>query len=278
MNNSSLSDISHALFNDILLIRESRPLIHNMTNFVVMNTTANALLAIGASPIMAHASQELAELISISNILVLNIGTLDEHWIKNMSIAAHLAVEKNKPIVLDPVGAGASALRTQTALDLLTTSHITVLRGNASEIMALDKQSALSKGVDSAEKSERAMSAAKNISNTFGCIVVISGETDYCVLNNSVLSVHNGSPMMAHVTGMGCIATAITGAFLAVNKNPLIASFHAMICMGICGEIAATESKGPGTFLPQFLDALFCIDLKTISEKINIISDDNSYA
>lgn len=278
MNTSSLSDISHTLFNDILLILESRPLIHNITNFVVMNTTANALLAIGASPIMAHASQELAELISISNALVLNIGTLEEHWIKNMFIAVQLAVEKNKPIVLDPVGAGASTLRTQTALELLTTSHITVLRGNASEIIALDKQSTFSKGVDSTEKSEHAICSAKNISNRFGCAVIISGETDYCVLKNSVLSVHNGSPMMSRVTGMGCIATAITGAFLSVNANSLMASFHAMVCMGICGEIAEAQSKGPGTFLPKFLDALFCIDLKTILEKINIICDKNIYA
>lgn len=273
MNHSSLSDISNALFNDILLIRETRPLIHNITNLVVMNTTANALLAIGASPIMAHAMQELAELISISNTLVLNIGTLDEYCIESMFEGTQLAFEKNKPIVLDPVGAGASKLRTNTVLDLLKTSHITVLRGNASEILSLDQNTVYSKGVDSIETSEHAILSAKKLSNLFGCVVVISGQNDYCVLNNNVLCVRNGVPLMTRVTGMGCIATAIIGAFLAVNKDSLIASFHAMCCMGICGEIANEQSKGPGMFFPRFLDALFYIDLKSIEEKIKIDSD-----
>ena len=270
MNNSSLSDISQAVFNDIILIRKSRPLIHNITNFVVMNSTANALLAIGASPIMAHAIEELSELISISNALVLNIGTLDKYWINSMFEAVQLAHEKNKPIVLDPVGAGASEFRTQVALNLLKTGKITVLRGNASEIMALDQQATISKGLDSTEKSAYALSAAKKLSNKFGCVVAISGETDYCILKNAVLFVHNGSSMMERVTGMGCIVTAIIGAFSTINKNSLSASFHAMCCMGICGEIAALQSKGPGTFFPAFLDALYSLDLKTIREKINI--------
>src|SRR3989338_93359 len=151
MNISSLSDVSSAIFSDILLIRESRALILNLTNFVVMNTTANALLAIGASPIMAHAPEELAELTTISRALVLNIGTLDAFWIKNIFLAAQFAFAKNKPVVFDPVGAGASQLRTQTALDLLKTGYITVLRGNASEIIALD-QKTKTKGVDATEK------------------------------------------------------------------------------------------------------------------------------
>ena len=254
-----------AVFKDILLIRQSRPLIHNITNFVVMNTSANALLALGASPIMAHAIEELPELISIANALTLNIGTLDSYWINAMSTAAELAFEKNKPIVLDPVGAGASTLRTQTALALLQTRKITVLRGNASEIMALDQQIILSKGVDSVTKSEDAILAAKNISHLLGCVVIISGETDYCISNDTTLSVHNGSIMMTRVTGMGCIATAIIAAFLAINPDPLTASFHAMCCMGVCGEIAAANSNGPGTFFPQFLDALYGIDEEKIS-------------
>ena len=269
MNHSSVSDISQSIFNDIALIRASRPLIHNITNFVVMNVTANALLAIGASPIMAHASAELAELISFSSALVLNIGTLDEAWINSMMLAAQLASEKNKPIVIDPVGAGASQLRTQTVFKLLNNARVSVVRGNASEVMALDQQVSQIKGVDSTEKSDRAIVAAKNISNQYHCVVVVSGETDYCVFEDHVFSVRNGSPMMTYVTGMGCIATALMGAFIAVNKDVLRATFHAMCCMGICGEIAAAVSNGPGTFLPQFLDALYRIDLKMVSEKIN---------
>lgn len=268
MTNASLSTMSHAIFDDIISIRKTRPLIHNITNFVVMNLTANALLALGASPIMAHAKKELPELISISNALVINIGTLDDYWIDSIFEAVQLAAEKNKPIVLDPVGAGASKLRTQTALTLLKTKHITVLRGNASEIMALNQEAISSKGVDSIEKSEQAIVAAKKLSETFHCAVIISGEKDYCVFNNTVLYTDNGTPMMTYVTGMGCTATAMITAFLAVNKNSLMAGFHAMCCMGICGEIAQEKSNGPGTFLPQFLDTLYCIDLKTIEEKL----------
>ncbi|OGT47964.1 MAG: hydroxyethylthiazole kinase [Gammaproteobacteria bacterium RIFCSPHIGHO2_12_FULL_38_11] len=259
MHNSA---VPHAVYNDVLSIRTTRPLIHNITNFVVMNTTANALLALGASPIMAHAIEELPELISISNVLVLNIGTLDKNWINNMAMASQLASEKNKPIVLDPVGAGASRLRTESVLNLLKSAKITVLRGNASEIMALDQQTSFSKGVDSTEKSERAIASAKNISKKFGCVVCVSGKTDYCISESNILTVKNGSPMMSCVTGMGCTATAIIGAFLAVNKNAFEACYHAMICMGMCGEVAALRSNGPGTFLPQFLDALYCIDVE----------------
>lgn len=267
MNNSA---VSQAVYNDILSIRATRPLIHNITNFVVMNVTANALLALGASPIMAHAIEELPELMSISEVLVLNIGTLDKNWINNMAIAAQLASEKNKAIVLDPVGAGASQLRTESVLNLLKSAKITVLRGNASEIMALEQQISLSKGVDSTEKSERAIASAKAISKKFGCVVCVSGEIDYCISNDNILTVENGSSIMSHVTGMGCTATAIIAAFLAVNKNALEACYHAMICMGICGEIAASRSHGPGTFLPQFLDTLYSVDLKIIDEKINV--------
>lgn len=274
MNNSSLSDVSSAIFSDIVLIRESRALILNLTNFVVMNTTANALLAIGASPIMAHAPEELAELTTISRALVLNIGTLDAFWIKNIFLAAEFAFAKNKPVVFDPVGAGASQLRTQTALDLLKTGYITVLRGNASEIIALD-QKTKTKGVDATEKSEQALTSAKNISMQFGCVVVISGEMDYCVFKNTSRAVLNGSPMMSRVTGMGCTATALIGAFLAVNSNPLLASFHAMCCMGICGELAAAQSSGPGTFFPQFLDVLYSTDLNRISRFLKISSEVN---
>lgn len=242
---------------DIAAIRNTRPLIHSITNFVVMNTTANALLAIGASPIMAHAVEELSELIAISNALVINIGTLDLQWKNSFLIAAGLATKKKMPIVLDPVGAGASQLRTHTALEILNNAEITVIRGNASEILALFNSAHATRGVDSRYKSDDAITAAKNLSQQFNCIVVISGIIDYCVFLDDMIAIEHGSPMMQCVTGMGCTATAIIAAFLSVNKNSLLASAHAMTCMGICGEIAATNSKGPGTFFPQFLDALY---------------------
>ena len=248
--------MKHAISDDIHTIRTTKPLIHNITNFVVMNTTANALLALGASPIMAHAVEELAELLSIAQALVINIGTLDSHWINSFEKAVLIAADKNIPIVIDPVGAGASTLRTHTALHLLHLAKITAIRGNASEIMALNQFCANTKGVDSAHESHDAVTAAKNLSKKFNCVVVVSGKIDYCIESDTVISVDHGSEMMTRVTGMGCTATALMGAFLAVNKNSLEACVNAMTCMGICGEMAAKNSKGPGSFLPEFLDAL----------------------
>lgn len=248
---------SMSMQNDIQLIKKTAPLIHNITNYVVMNTTANALLAIGASPIMAHAPEELPELLSYAGALVLNIGTLDTNWIAHFSLAAQIATKLSLPIVLDPVGAGATQLRTKTVLNLLNDHAITVLRGNASEIMALDQSHVKTKGVDSVNKSDDAIIAAKKLSEKFNCVVVVSGKTDYCVDREKIISVDRGSPMMTKVTGMGCVATAVIGAFVAVNKNFLQASSHAMMCVGMCGEIAAEKSAGPGTFFPNFLDALY---------------------
>lgn len=278
MNTSSVAPLAQAISKDIMTLRESRPLIHNITNFVVMNVTANALLSLGASPIMAHAVEELPDLIAIASALVINIGTLDSHWIHSFNVAAKLATDRKLPIVLDPVGVGASALRTQTAMTLLENNTVSVIRGNASEIMALNQQSTRSKGVDSLHESQDALQAAKALSKQFQCVVVVSGKTDYCVENDTVISVNNGHEMMTMVTGMGCTATAVIGAFLAVNKNSLSAAVHAMATMGLCGEFAAHHAKGPGTFMPQFLDALYHIDLQRIAKNIHVSTAEKSHA
>ncbi len=245
-------------------MRDKAPLVHNITNFVVMQVTANALLAAGASPLMAHAVEELDDLLAISSALVLNIGTLDEAWIAAMHKAGACANARGVPVALDPVGAGASRLRTQSALALLESVRPAVLRGNASEIMALAAALAPSepradakttKGVDSANTSHEAAQAAEELARRFRCVVSVSGEIDRITDGDQTCLVRGGSPLMTRVTGLGCSATALTGACLAVAP-PLAAATSAMALMAHAGTRAAAVAKGPGSFLPAFLDAL----------------------
>jgi len=253
MNN----DIASKIWTDIEAIRQTAPLIHNITNFVVMNNTANALLALGASPIMAHAIEEVEEVVAIANALVINIGTISANWVEAMKKAMLKAKALNKPIVFDPVGVGATSYRTLTARNLLATATPTIIRGNASEISSILTKNIQTKGVDSTHSSEAAIEVAKELVNTYNCTIAISGVTDFVINNNAVLKIENGHPLMARVTGMGCTATALIGAFLAVNSDPLSAATHAMTVMGIAGEIAAEKANGSGSMQIQFLDTLY---------------------
>lgn len=253
---------------NILLVREKSPLVQNITNYVVMNNTANALLAVGASPIMAHAHNEMKDMVSIVGALVINIGTLDEYWVKSMQLAAAQAHEKNKPWVLDPVGAGATPYRNQVLKDLLQLRP-TVIRGNASEIIALaNTQAAGTKGVDSTHQSTEAVDAANYLCQHVGSVVCISGATDIIISNEKTIMLSNGHSMMTRVTGMGCTATALTGAFVAVNKNALEATASAMALMGVTGELAAERSAGPGSLQMNFLDILYTLSEKEFSTRL----------
>ncbi|MDD3061242.1 MAG: hydroxyethylthiazole kinase [Massilibacteroides sp.] len=258
------------LIRDLEVIREQSPLIHNITNYVVMNNTANALLAIGASPVMAHAKEEVADMVTIASALVLNIGTLDAAWVESMRIAGRTAKEKSIPVVLDPVGVGATAYRSEVCKQLIAECKPAIIRGNASEIMALLDTQAQTKGVDSTNTSEAALNSAQILAVQTRAVVVISGETDYITDGTTVETVKNGHPMMAKVTGMGCTATAIVGAFSAVNKNCLEAATHAMAVMSITGEIAAAVSKGNGSLQAHFLDTLFNLDETMIRKQIRL--------
>lgn len=251
---------------DLELIRKSSPLIHNITNYVVMNNTANALLAIGASPVMAHAIDEVADMASIASALVINIGTLDTLWVESMLKAGKTASLKDTPIVFDPVGAGATPYRTAVSKQIIVECKPTIIRGNASEIMALclASEELTTKGVDSAHESIVALDSAKLLAQKTGAIVVISGDIDYITDGDRVERVANGSTLMTRVTGMGCTATAIVAAFAAVNDNPLEAATHAMLAMGIAGERAAAYSKGNGSMQLNFLDELFNLDAEAI--------------
>ena len=246
-----------ALSAAIEAVSAKSPLVHNITNFVVMNNTANALLAVGASPVMAHWTDEMAEMTAIANALVINIGTLDGNWVEAMITAGKAANQRGIPVVLDPVGAGATSQRTAAALNIINQCHPTIIRGNASEIMALVDASIKSKGVDSSASSHDALEAAKQLASDTNAVVVISGAIDYITNGTDVHTVEGGHHIMTAVTGMGCTATAIVGAFAAVEPNPMIAATAAMAVMSLAGERAAAYSHGNGSMQVNFLDELF---------------------
>jgi hydroxyethylthiazole kinase len=246
-----------AMFGEALRrVRAEAPVVHNITNYVVMNTTANALLAVGASPVMAHAPQEMEEMVGIAGALVLNIGTLSDPWIDAMLLAGRAARRRGIPIVLDPVGAGATSYRTTTAARLLLELSPAIVRGNASEIRALCSEGAATRGVDSVHGTEESLDAARSVSEQHGCVVSMSGAIDIIVSGTSVARVRNGVPMMTRVTGMGCTASAITGAFAATTSSLFHAATHAMVLLGVAGEIAAQRATGVGSFQVQLFDAL----------------------
>lgn len=266
---------AETVFNDIKKIRKRTPLVHNITNFVVMNSTANALLCIGASPVMAHAREEVEEMVAIASALVINIGTLSGPWVESMLAAGKAAVKNGVPVVLDPVGAGATTLRTETAGRLIQETKPSVIRGNSSEILSLaESEPGKTKGVDSIHASESALQTAKRLAAEAGSVVVVSGASDFITDGENTWRVDNGVDMMGKVTGLGCTATALIGAFAAVNKDYLAASAHAMAVMGIAGELASGKSTGPGSMQVHFLDALYTIGRSEIGEKLRCAAVD----
>ncbi|MCD6486548.1 MAG: hydroxyethylthiazole kinase [Syntrophobacterales bacterium] len=258
------------IYLDIGKIRGAAPLIHNITNYVVMNSTANALLAIGASPVMAHAVEEVEEMTGIASALVVNIGTLSESWVRAMLSAVRRAGEMGIPVILDPVGAGATSYRIKTCHDLIDAHAPAIIRGNASEIMALVMEETRTKGVDSSDPSSAALEAAKSLNKNTGSIICVSGETDYIIGGENVITVENGHPMMGKITGMGCTATTLCGAFAAVNPSFPAAAAGAMVVMGIAGEIAAGTCRGPGSMQVDFLDALFNLSEDELANRIQV--------
>ena len=251
-------------------IRNNSPLVHNITNYVVMNNTANALLSVGASPVMAHSLDEVEDIISISSSLVINMGTLSELWVDSMIKAGKKANQLKKPIVFDPVGVGASSYRTEIAKEIIEKTSPSVIRGNASEIMVLAQLSSVTKGVDSTAKTVEALNGAIQLSKELNNTVVVSGETDYIVTRNKVSSINNGREIMSKVTGMGCTATSLIGASVAVEDDVHEAAVFSMALMGVAGEIAESISNGPGSFQISFLDTLSSVSSKIISDNARI--------
>src|SRR4051812_39458716 len=196
-------------------LREKKPLVHQITNYVVMNETANATLAIGALPVMAHAREEVEEMVRLAGALVVNIGTLSPPWVDAMVAAGRAAGERGIPLVLDPVGAGATSYRTETARRLLAEVPVTVLRGNAGEVATLVGIEAEVRGVESIGAGADAAELAREAARTLGLVASVTGPVDHVSDGERVVSVANGHPLLAAVTGTGCISSALTGCFLA---------------------------------------------------------------
>ena len=255
---------------NLAAVREKRPLIHNITNYVVMNYTANALLACGASPVMAHAEEEVEEMVSLAGALVINIGTLSTPWIESMIKAVKRANQLKVPVILDPVGAGATSLRTKTSRRLVEEVSVTVIRGNASEVLSLAEKGSGTKGVESIHTVEEATDAAVSLARKLKGTPAITGKVDLITDGERTRMVFNGHEMMSRVTGTGCTATAMIGAFLAVDPDPVEATTTALAYFGLAGEKAAAHSSAPGSFQIALLDALYTIDGEQLEEGARI--------
>lgn len=245
-------------------VRDLHPMIHHITNSVVTNFTANITLAMGAAPVMAPSVAESPQMAEYAGALVLNIGTITPDLLKSMVAAGHSANEKGVPVVLDPVGAGATMLRTNAVKTLLSELRISVVRGNAGEVLSLAGTSGAVRGVDSLASGEGHHALFMSFAGETGIVTAVSGETDFITDGVNWIKVHNGNPLMGRVTGTGCGATTAAACFAAVGQPLLHAVAAGITCYNIAGELAAGASRGPGSFVPEFLDRLAALDGGTI--------------
>lgn len=246
-----------AIAEDLRAVRERAPLVHNVTNFVAMNVSANALLAVGASPVMAHAAGEVGEMAALASAVVLNIGTLDEAWIEAMLRAGQAANRKGIPLVLDPVGAGATGLRNEACRRLLGELRFSLIRGNASEVASLLGESGQTRGVDSSLAGLGALEERVcRFATERQAIVAVTGPSDFVTDGRRRWRIDNGHILLTRITASGCSLSSLCGAFLAVEKDPLLAAAAALAYFSLCGERAAEKAQGPGSFQVALLDAL----------------------
>jgi hydroxyethylthiazole kinase len=255
----------------LALLRDQRPLVHQITNYVVMNETANATLALGALPVMAHAREEVEEMVGLASALVLNIGTLSEQWIAAMLLAGRAANGRGVPIVLDPVGAGATRYRTETAKRLLNELDVTVVRGNAGEVATLVGVDAEVRGVESIGGAGEPGELARLAARALDVVAAVTGPADQVSDGEQVVGVANGHQLLAAVSGTGCMSTAIIGCFLAVKpESPLEATAEALVSFGVAGEDAAATARGPGTFHANLYDALAGLDPRSLDARARL--------
>lgn len=253
-------------------VREEHPMIHHITNTVVMNFTANITLAMGAAPVMAPSIAESAQMAGYSGALLLNIGTINPDLLESMLAAGKAANKNGIPVILDPVGAGATKLRTDAVTRLLSELKIDVVRGNAGEILSLAGTAGGVRGVDSLATGEGNEDVFTAFASETGIVTAVSGETDFITDGKDWVKVHNGNPLMTSVTGTGCGATTAVACF-AASGTPLLHSVASGIaCYNIAGEIASANCKGPGSFVPEFIDQLSHLDIETIGKKLRIES------
>ena len=263
------------LWQDVLAVRAQAPFVHSITNWVVINFNANVLLAMGASPVMAHACEEVADMANIAQALVLNIGTLTADKVQAMLLAQKQAHSRAIPVVLDPVGAGATPYRNQALSEIIQSGPPGIIRGNGSEIMSVAGLSVTTKGVDSVMASDQSLDAALALAKRIEGVVCVSGETDYIIdAHGQVALLRNGDVWMTKVTGVGCSATALIGAFAAVQFDAWRATTAAMAYWGVVGEVAAEQTRalgaGVGTYATKLLDVTHNLDEQTFVQRLNI--------
>jgi len=269
---------AESLWADVLAVREQRPLVHNITNLVVMNYTANALLALGAAPVMAHAREEVADMVALAQALVLNIGRLSPEWVEAMGLAQAAARRRGLPVVLDPVGAGATPYRNRAIAQLLAVGSPTVLRGNASEILSVAGVDATTRGVDSAAAADDAVAAAAALAARLGAVVCVSGATDHIIApDGRHARLSNGHVWMTRVTGVGCAASSLIGAFCGVQPDAFAATTAAMAYLGVAGEVAAQRVQAAGGGVGQLqialLDTLQLLDAASFGSRLRLSTD-----
>jgi len=253
-------------------IHKEKPLIHNITNMVAMNDTANSILAIGALPIMAHAQEEVGEMVKAAGALLLNIGTLTPEQIESMIIAGQVANSLKIPVILDPVGAGATNLRTESALKLQEKVKINIVRGNFAEISILAGLKGNIKGVESVGSEKNSAEIACSLARKCNQVAIITGKKDIVTDGKMVVEIDNGSPMLRTITATGCMATSLIASFAAVCDDYVLASTGALVCFGLAGERAVLKAKGPGTFKSNLFDEIYNLNEEIISKglKVNI--------
>lgn len=258
-----------ALGAELARMRQAAPLVQNITNYVAMNPMANLMLAIGASPAMVHAQEEAAEFAGFAGALTVNIGTLDPDWVKSMERAAWAANEAGTPWVLDPVAVGATALRRDAGERLLALNP-TVIRGNASEIIALAGAGGAGKGVDAGDEVAAAEAAGLALVAQTGGVVAVTGPVDYVMDGRKTARISNGDPVMPLVTALGCSLTGVVGAFLAGGGETFDATVAALAAYTVAGEDAAARSEGPGSFAAAFPDALHRLTPEDLDAKATV--------
>jgi len=247
-------------------VRTQKPLVHHLTNWVTIYDCANIVKVLGASPVMAHAKEESGDMAKLGSSLVLNIGTLTPDLIESMKVAAKSANKKGIPVILDVCGAGATPFRDEKSFELLDGVKIDVIKGNASEIARIAGENVQTKGVDSVDVEKDLIDIARQLAKKRNATVVITGKEDIIADKDRHYIVKNGHELMAHVVGTGCMASSVIGTFCAVEKDLAKASAAALACFGIAGELAAKESKGPGSFKESLYDNIYRLDKDTIEK------------
>ncbi len=257
-------------FDTLQKVREAKPLVHHITNWVTIYDSANVVRAFGALPVMAHAKEEAADMSGIASALVLNIGTLTSDVIESMLIAGRKANDKGIPVVLDAVGAGATKFRNEQVARLIEGIKISVIKGNAGELASIAGIESEVRGVESISAGAAPDKICSKIAKELGCTAVITGRTDVSASRRGAYFIDNGHPMMGAVVGTGCMAASVIGAFCAVEKDYALASANALSCYGIAGELAAAESKGPGSFKANFYDEIAGLDREKVEKMAKV--------